>query len=139
MAANQAMRTMNKIPPPSRSKNCTNNAKAMRPSTTSPTRQMLAGLRRTSRMDGGLDCSSAMGRSNRIVTFGRVAFDISGNPLPLRGCAQRDPGAYLGRYSGHGRQFEEVTMLNADDPDRLELALQGTRLGLWDWDMVTGE
>mgnify|MGYP006883060338 CR=1 FL=1 len=27
---------------------------------------MLAGLRRTSRMDGGLNCSSAMGRSNRI-------------------------------------------------------------------------
>src|SRR6056297_399793 len=66
MAANQAMRTMNKTPPPSRSKNCTNNARAIRPSTTSPTRQMLAGLRRTSRMDGGLGGSSVMGRSNRI-------------------------------------------------------------------------
>jgi PAS domain S-box-containing protein len=30
-------------------------------------------------------------------------------------------------------------VLDRDDPDRLRLAMQGTRLGLWDWDMVTGQ
>jgi len=30
-------------------------------------------------------------------------------------------------------------MVDHDDADRLELALSGTRLGLWDWDMVTGK
>jgi hypothetical protein len=30
-------------------------------------------------------------------------------------------------------------VLDPDDPDRLMLAMQGTRLGLWDWDMVTGQ
>lgn len=30
-------------------------------------------------------------------------------------------------------------MLERDDPQRSEWALVGTRLGLWDWDMVTGQ
>ena len=30
-------------------------------------------------------------------------------------------------------------MLERDDPRRSEWALVGTRLGLWDWDMVTGQ
>ncbi len=30
-------------------------------------------------------------------------------------------------------------MLEADDPKRADLALAGTRLGLWDWDMITGQ
>ena len=35
--------------------------------------------------------------------------------------------------------FEECLMLEQDDPRRLAWALEGTRLGLWDWDMVSGQ
>ena len=33
----------------------------------------------------------------------------------------------------------EVDLLEQNDPYRLELAMQGTRLGLWDWDMISGQ
>ena len=35
--------------------------------------------------------------------------------------------------------LEECLMLEQDDPRRLAWALEGTRLGLWDWDMVSGQ
>ena len=40
---------------------------------------------------------------------------------------------------GVPRGGKEAPVLDPDDPDRLRLAMQGTRLGLWDWDMVTGQ
>jgi len=65
-AANHAIRITNRTPPPSSRRNLMKRARPMIARITRPTRQMLPGLKRTSRRVVRVDCPSTMEEYNRI-------------------------------------------------------------------------